>query len=280
MRAAFLLALTACNSGLSPANGGLPSGADQSPVETGAAPLDTGTGPIDGNGAPFADAGPDQQVTISQVIALDGSGSSDPDGDPLTFAWELIAIPTGSGTTLLDETESNPEFFADRPGTYTLLLTVDDGALVATDEVDVLAEAPNDDPVANAGPDQTVDVGDTVQLNGSSSFDPNNDPLSYHWTLTLVPAGSTAALVGDTTALPQFAADKAGSYVIELVVADGSAGSGPDTVTIDARTPSSSGGGCSCPPPPLVRERLHLGDVAGSAGLLLLPLAFARARRR
>src|SRR5689334_13017838 len=109
MRAVFLLALAACSSGLSPTNGGLPSGADQSPVETGAPPTDTVSGTADDNSAPCADAGPDQAVTISQVVALDGSGSTDPDSDPLTFAWELIAIPTGSGTTLLDETEPNPE---------------------------------------------------------------------------------------------------------------------------------------------------------------------------
>ncbi len=278
MRTAILMGLASCTAGLSPTGGSPPVGADDGPGETGAEAPDTGTAPTNGSAAPLADAGPDFETLISQAVVLDGSGSTDPDGDPLLFAWEFTAIPVGSGTTLFDETTPNPQFFADRPGVYALRLTVDDGVWTASDAVEVTASAPNDDPIADAGADQAVDVGDNVQLNGSSSFDPNNDPLTYQWTLASAPAGSSATLIGAASALPEFVADLAGSYAIELEVSDGRATIGPDTVIIEARTAQSGGGGgCSCPPPQPVAQRLKLGDIGG---LLPLPILIWVSRRR
>jgi hypothetical protein len=93
---------------------------------------------------------------------------------------------------------------------------------------------PNDEPVADAGPDQTVAVGDLVTLDGSASDDFDGDPLTYAWTLTSVPAGSTAALSDPAAISPTFTADLAGDYVATLVVNDGTVSSLADTVTITA----------------------------------------------
>jgi len=288
MRTWTFAALAGCGS-LTPTDDGFPIAADEGGTTETAAPApgeDTATAPIEENAAPFADAGPDQAVLISGVVALDGSASADPDGDALTFAWELTAVPTGSGTTLFDETEPTPTFFADRPGDYTLRLTVSDGALFATDDVAITASAPNDDPIADAGPDIAVTVGDTAQLNGSSSFDPNDDPLSYRWTLSSAPAGSTAVLSAALTALPQLVPDREGVYVAVLEVSDASATSAPDEVLIEARAAGGGGGGTggggggtdcgSCLPPDELGRRLGKGNLAG---MLLLPLAFAWRRR-
>jgi len=75
-------------------------------------------------------------------------------------------------------------------------------------------------PTANAGAAQQVLVGSGVTLYGTASSDPNGQALSYSWTLTSKPAGSTASLVAAHTALPTFIADVPGSYVASLTVSD------------------------------------------------------------
>lgn len=92
----------------------------------------------------------------------------------------------------------------------------------------------NHPPVAHAGPDQTVNVGDVVQLDGSGSSDIDGDPLTYSWSLTSVPAGSGATLDNPTVVDPKFTPDLAGTYVAQLVVNDGKVDSAPDTVVVTA----------------------------------------------
>lgn len=93
-------------------------------------------------------------------------------------------------------------------------------------------------PIAAAGPDQTVHVGDTVTLTGSGS-DPDGELVSYLWTLSSSPAGSTATLSGTTAPTTSFIADVAGTYVLRLVVSDAGGSSAPDlvVVTVQSTTP-------------------------------------------
>jgi subtilisin family serine protease len=79
------------------------------------------------NRPPSADAGPDRTVFVGETVQLDGTGSSDPDGDPLTFRWAFVAKPQSSAAKLSDPTSPTPTFIADFPGEYVLKLTVDDG---------------------------------------------------------------------------------------------------------------------------------------------------------
>ena len=77
------------------------------------------------NQPPMADAGSDQSVNKGATVTLDGTGSSDPDGDAITYAW---AQTSGTPVTLSDTTAAQPAFTA--PGTADTLgfsLVVNDG---------------------------------------------------------------------------------------------------------------------------------------------------------
>ena len=92
-------------------------------------------------------------------------------------------------------------------------------------------------PTANAGPDQSVVTGATVTLDGSSSSDANGDQITYAWSITSKPSSSTASLSSSTAAQPIFTADAAGSYVLSLIVSDGTLTSSSDSIAVTAATP-------------------------------------------
>ncbi len=92
----------------------------------------------------------------------------------------------------------------------------------------------NNPPIANAGLDQTVTTGSLVILDGSGSSDPDGDLLTYSWSFASFPSGSNAALSDPAVVNPTFTADVDGSYVVSLVVNDGTVDSAADTVTITA----------------------------------------------
>ncbi len=183
------------------------------------------------NSAPVARPGNNQAVALGALVQLNGSASSDVDGDSLTYAWSLTSRPAGSSATLTAPTSVNPSFVADRPGTYVAQLIVNDGQASST-PASVVITTDNAAPSANAGPDQTVPLAALVQLTGAASSDPEGQPLTYAWSLTSRPAGSTAALDNPAAASPRFTADKPGSYVAQLIVSDGTLASAPDTVVI------------------------------------------------
>jgi RHS repeat-associated protein len=183
------------------------------------------------NYPPVANAGPNQSVQVTNTVQLDGTASSDRDGDPLTYRWSLVSVPAGSSTVLNGANTARPTFNVDRPGTFIAQLIVNDG-FVDSSPATVTIATVNSPPVANAGANQTVFVGSTVHLNGSGSTDVDGDPLTYHWSLTSVPGGSTAQLSSPTTVNPTFTADITGTYVVQLVVNDGQVNSPPVTVAI------------------------------------------------
>lgn len=97
--------------------------------------------------------------------------------------------------------------------------------------------ATNAGPVASAGEDQVVLVTETAQLDGSASFDPDGDPLTYAWTFNSRPAESAAILSGAETAQPAFIPDVSGTYVVSLMIIDFYRGTAADKVTVFAQVP-------------------------------------------
>ncbi len=186
------------------------------------------------NSTPVAVAGPDQAVSAGVTITLDGAGSNDEDGDPLTYQWAQTVIPVGSTATLSDQTVVAPTFTPDVDGVYVFQLVVHDGTTMSAPDTTVL-HVGNTTPIADAGLDQTVLVQTLVTLDGAGSHDAEGDPLTYQWTLQSQPAGSTATLLNPTFAQPTFIPDVPGTYVGQVVVSDGIDPSLPDTVAITAQ---------------------------------------------
>ncbi|SEB25203.1 PKD domain-containing protein [Variovorax sp. YR216] len=192
------------------------------------------------NRAPTADAGIDQNVPLGTVVTLDGSASSDPDGNSITYAWTLDSKPANSTAAIVDATSPRPSLTPDQAGTYIASLVVTDSssATSVADQVVVTVNPlnKNNAPVAVAGPAQNVLVGATVELDGSGSSDADGDLLSYSWSITSKPAGSAAQLsfIDAYDPAPTFMADMPGVYVIGLVVGDGKTYSTQASVTVTA----------------------------------------------
>jgi hypothetical protein len=184
------------------------------------------------NKAPVANTGADQLVNEGATVTLDGSLSSDLDGNPLTYKWTATA-----GITLSSTTAAKPTFTAPEVSTntnYTFSLVVNDGTVDSpADQVVVTVKNVNKTPVANAGVDQSVNEETVVSLDGSASSDPDANPLTYKWT---APAGIT--LSSTTIAKPTFTAPAVTqntSYTFSLIVNDGTVNSPIDQMVVTVK---------------------------------------------
>ncbi|MCT2541088.1 PKD domain-containing protein, partial [Sedimentimonas flavescens] len=139
------------------------------------------------NTAPTANAGTGQSVASGATVNLDGSGSSDPEDDTLSYSWEETS---STGVSLSGASTATPSFTAptllwsDSPVDLVFRLVVSDGEFSSEASVTVTVNPParpNTAPTANAGTGQSVASGATVNLDGSGSSDPEDDTLSYSW---------------------------------------------------------------------------------------------------
>jgi hypothetical protein len=193
------------------------------------------------NIVPIASTGSNQNVATGSLVTLDGSRSTDANGDILSYSWKFISKPSNSLATLSDSDVVRPTFNPDVDGTYILCLIVNDGqddSEVST--VTITAATLNSAPVANAGLDQNVTTGSLVTLDGGSSTDANGDILNYDWSFISLPSGSLAILSDSALIRPTFEADISGTYVIGLIVNDGKDDSEVATVTIIAANLNSA----------------------------------------
>ena len=206
------------------------------------------------NQAPVADAGPNQSVAAASTVTLSGSGSYDPDGDPMTYVWVFDGVPEGSSLeggafAVNDSAETTTSFSPDKLGTYIISLTVTDGVGNSSSPDRTLIEVvTGDPPVADAGEDQVTTTGTKVSLDGSESSDPMGRDLTYAWELAKAPEGSTVDSVQNATAsTAKLTPDIAGLYVVSLVVSNGLLQSEADTVVVrasveDTEAPTAAAG--------------------------------------
>jgi len=169
--------------------------------------VDPTTDPTPGDGS--------SDVTVSAEYAIDG-------GSPVAFS-DLFAAPASWF--------ANPD-----QGLAVGVISTANGASetfsASWDQITVTSANPA--PIADAGPDQTIDEGQTVTLDGSGSSDPNStDPLGYEWVQT---GGSPSLSLSptDDTQLTFTAPDVDGDQTLtfELTVTDNEGKTGTDEVAV------------------------------------------------
>jgi len=193
--------------------------ANDGTVDSGQATVTITVNPV--NNPPVADAGPDQTALQGNVITLNGSGSSDIDGDSITYNWTFLSVPTGSTATLFDSLLVNPTFTADLIGTYEVQLIVNDGTVnSAPDTVTInIFALPTVEISANP---ETILIGESSTLTWSST---NADTCVIEPGIgSVAPNGTTAVSPIETT-----------TYTITATSPNGTA---TDTVTVTVNYPA------------------------------------------
>ncbi len=204
----------------SPACGSPSTRSARRPATSGSSEIEVyGQAPGSVNRAPTAVAGASQNVVEQTLVQLDGSGSSDPDGDALTYAWTQTAGPT---VTLSSATAARPTFTAPAaPATLTFQLVVNDGQAASSPSSVTVTVAPAaaaqlsiDDVSVTEGNSGTVNAVFTVRLSTASGL-----PVSVAYAT----ADETAIAGADYTSTSgtlQFAAGTTAKTVTVAVLGD------------------------------------------------------------
>ena len=159
------------------------------------------------NQPPTANAGPDQTVSEDTLVILNGSGSTDPDLNPLTFAWSFVSVPPGSTAQLLNSTTASPTFTPDLPGVYTVRLVVNDSVVDSAPDTVVITALSSaitmvlvDTPLVGVGRQATLRaILPFAAPSGGVTVTINSDNIEV---LTVTP-GTVAIFEGQTTAQVQ-----------------------------------------------------------------------------
>ena len=177
---------------------------------------------------PVANAGGPYNGGIGAVISFNGKGSSDPQGELLTYAWNFGDGTTGTGAI------STHAYTA--PATYTVSLTVTNTSnLTATTSTTTAILGQN--PAANVGGPYTGDIGTIISFSGIGSNDPQGEALTYAWSFG---DGATATGISPTHAYTTL-----GTYTVSLTVTDTAnlTSTASTTATIVGQPPVANAGG-------------------------------------
>jgi PKD repeat protein len=176
-------------------------------------------------------------------VSFNAGGSSDPQGQPLTYAWTFGDGSTGTGLTTTHTYAA--------PGTYAVTVTVKDtsGLTGFASSGATIAAGP---PVASAGGPYSGTVGLAVSFSGSGSSDPQGQALTYAWNFG---DGSTG-----TGVTPSHTYTAAGTYTVTLTVTDASGLTGAATshATIVAQPVAALTGIVSGGTAPVVGAHVYL----------------------
>jgi hypothetical protein len=147
-------------------------------------------------------------------------------GTVVSYTWDFGDGGSGTG--------SPTQHIYPSMGVYTAVVTASNiiSGVVNDLSAATIVTITNQTPVADAGPDQDVDTGETVTLDGSGSFDPDGHvPLFYHWTQS---SGAAVTISDQTVVTPTFVAPvSVGLLTFTLVVSDNCGlASDPDMVVI------------------------------------------------
>jgi PKD repeat protein len=183
--------------------------------------------------APVANAGPDQSARLAVgaatvAVTLDARGSSDPGGQNLQFQWSA----TTAGSPDPADVPQPAVNLGVGTHTFSLVVVNEDGTSSVADQVTITVNA-TQAPVANAGPDQTVNEGDVVTLDGSSSTDADGTIVTFRWMQTM---GTPVTLSDPSAAQLTFNAPAVGpdgeELPFQLTVTDNAGFSATDNVII------------------------------------------------
>ena len=167
---------------------------------------------------PMADAGINQTVNQGNLVTFNGTGSTDNVGVD-NYTWTL----NDGGTKTVFGVGANYTF--NNAGTFVVTLSVKDAAGNTNPDTVTITVNDTSNPIADAGPDQTVEQGDHVIFSGSGSTD-NTAVVNYTWTFD---NGGIKTLFGVG---PNYTFNDAGSFVVTLAVRDIVGNYHSDTVAI------------------------------------------------
>ena len=213
----------------------------------------------------------DQKTLINEAVNLSAEDAYDPDGDTLTFNWQLLQKPKGSIAKISNPDRVNATINTDQQGIYQIRLNISDGNTSKSQDIQVfsvenfeknISKNPglfsqkgiscildrifldgfdvnngnppllNSQPVAVVGDDRLGVLGQQMVLDGSASFDIDLDDITYQWSLLSSPNNSVAAIINANVQIASLTPDLIGDYVVQLIVDDGNCGSTPDSALV------------------------------------------------
>jgi hypothetical protein len=201
------------------------------------------------NQLPTADAGPDQVVDEQALVSLNGLNSKDLDDGIAIFEWRQVNGALVELSSASDEivTFTAPDVDVNGDALEFELTVTDNSGEMATDRCIVNVTWVNEAPVAQTGPDQSVNEGSTVELNAADSMDSDDGIDRYQWHQV---EGPEVVLLHPDSAAPSFSAPDVGpqgaSLAFELTVTDAGGLQDTDrcmvTVTWDNMEPLADAG--------------------------------------
>ena len=201
------------------------------------------------NQAPIARAGNDIAMTLpTNATTLNGSGSADPDGTILTYAWTKVSGPTTF--TIGNANIASTSLTGLVQGSYVFRLTVtDNNGVSASDNVTITVNAaitaPNQAPGVNAGSNISITLPtNSTNLTGSA-IDADGTIASYAWTRLSGP--TTFALANASASSTALTNLVQGTYVFRLTVTDNGGATATDDITVTVNAAPA--------PPPHVNQR-------------------------